>query len=157
MRFKVVSDFVKPLKVAVLPRRNARFSTSACKSRVKQWKNLMKPIPIGRSRQNILYDTPLITKNPRPSRGRVPSRFNGTQQVRVPTSFRMCSTYLPEPAADESQHSHPKGTPKNSSSGYSALMLRVRDACESQASKFSVNCGCQQCSIIRSACVRIAV
>ena len=29
------------------------------------------------------------------------SRFNGTQQVRVPTSFRMCSTYLPEPAADE--------------------------------------------------------
>ncbi len=33
----------------------------------------MKPISIGRSRQNILYDTPLITKNPRPSRGRVPS------------------------------------------------------------------------------------
>ena len=36
VRFKVVSDFVKTLKVAVLPRRNARFSTSACKSRVKQ-------------------------------------------------------------------------------------------------------------------------
>ena len=33
---QVVSDFGKTPKVPVLPWRNARFRTSACKSRVKQ-------------------------------------------------------------------------------------------------------------------------
>ena len=35
-QIQLVSDFVKTPKVLVLPRRNASFSTSACKSRVKQ-------------------------------------------------------------------------------------------------------------------------
>ena len=46
-QIQLVSDFVKTPKVAVLPRRNARFSISAPKSMVKQWKNPMEPIPIG--------------------------------------------------------------------------------------------------------------
>ena len=48
-QIQLVSDFVKTPKVLVSPRRNANFSTSACKSRVKQWKNRMEPIPIGRN------------------------------------------------------------------------------------------------------------
>ena len=35
-QIQLVSDFVKTPKVLVSPRRNANFSTSACKSRVKQ-------------------------------------------------------------------------------------------------------------------------
>ena len=59
---QLVSDFMKTPKVAVLLRRNARFSTSAPKSRVKQWKNHMEPIPSGASTWNIIRNTPWIRK-----------------------------------------------------------------------------------------------
>jgi hypothetical protein len=36
-------------------------------------KNQIKQNPIGTSTSKITHDTPLITKNPRPSKGRVPS------------------------------------------------------------------------------------
>ena len=55
---QVVSDFGKTRKVPVLPRRNARFRASASKSRVKQWKNRMEPMPIGICTWNIFHDTP---------------------------------------------------------------------------------------------------
>jgi len=38
-------------------------------------KNHIKQIPIGTSTSNMIHDTPLITKNPRPSKGHAPS-FN---------------------------------------------------------------------------------
>ena len=59
---QVVSDFGKTPKVPVLPWRNARFRTSACKSRVKQWKNRMETIPIGICTWNIIHDTPWSQK-----------------------------------------------------------------------------------------------
>ena len=40
-------------------------------------KKSYEPIPLGRSTENIIHDTPLITKPPRPSKDRVPSFMHG--------------------------------------------------------------------------------
>ena len=57
----------------VSPRRNARFWFYAPESRVFRLWNHINQNPIGTTTSNIIHDTPLITKTPRPSKGRVPS------------------------------------------------------------------------------------
>ena len=58
----------------VLSRRNTCFEKLHQKG-VNGLKNHITQIPIGTSTSNMIHDTPLITKTPRPSKGRAPS-FN---------------------------------------------------------------------------------
>ena len=57
----------------VSPRRNARFWFYAPESGVFRLWNHFNQNPIGTTTSNIIHDTPLITKTPRPDKGRVPS------------------------------------------------------------------------------------
>ena len=73
IQVELVGEFWETSKMIVSPRRNARFWFYAPESRVFRLWNHINQNPIGTNTSNIIHDIPLITKTPRPDKGRVPS------------------------------------------------------------------------------------
>ena len=76
IQVELVGEFWETSKMTVSPRRNARFWFYAPESGVFRLWNHINQNPIGTTTSNIIHDTPLITKTPRPDKGRVPSFFH---------------------------------------------------------------------------------
>ena len=73
IQLELVGEFWETSKMIVSPRRNARFWFYAPESRAFCLWNHINQNPIGTTTSNIIHDTPLITKTPRPDKDRVPS------------------------------------------------------------------------------------
>ena len=99
IQVELVGEFWETSKMVVSPRRNARLWFYAPESGFFRLWNHINQNPIGTTTSNIIHDTPLITKTPRPDKGRVPSSiffFQLSTSIQFTSRLFRSHVWLPE-------------------------------------------------------------